>query len=129
VRAAAARPAVLRVAWAQAYPTRPVRIIVGFPAGSASDIIARLTGQWLQERLGQPFVIENRPGAANNIATEVAHGNDSANKAMSVCQAAFGYAMLNLALPGWPGGTAGATLSGAAALGAAETPMVKHSHA
>ena len=67
---AAALPAVSRIAWAQAYPTRPVRIIVGFPAGGATDIVARLMGQWLSERLGQPFVIENRPGAGSNIATE-----------------------------------------------------------
>ena len=67
---AAALPAVSRIARAQAYPTRPVRIIVGFPAGSAPDIIARLMGQWLSERLGQPFIIENRPGAGSNIATE-----------------------------------------------------------
>jgi tripartite-type tricarboxylate transporter receptor subunit TctC len=68
---AAALPAVSRFAWAQAYPTRPVRIIVGVAAGGASDILARLMGQWLSERLGQPFIIDNRPGAASNIATEV----------------------------------------------------------
>jgi tripartite-type tricarboxylate transporter receptor subunit TctC len=67
---AAALPMLPRIARAQTYPTRPVRIIVGFPAGGATDIVARLIGQWLSERLGQPFVIENRPGAATNIATE-----------------------------------------------------------
>jgi tripartite-type tricarboxylate transporter receptor subunit TctC len=67
---AVALPAVSRIAWAQAYPTRPVRIIVGFPGGSPSDIGARLIGQWLSERLGQPFVIENRPGAGSNVGTE-----------------------------------------------------------
>src|SRR5262245_16522302 len=67
---AAALPAVSRIASAQAYPSRPVRIIVGFPGGSASDTTARLIGQSLSERLGQPFVIENRPGAASNIAAE-----------------------------------------------------------
>src|SRR5215510_12989664 len=67
---AAALPAVSRISWAQAYPTRPVRIIVGFPPGGGNDIVARLIGQWLSERYGQPFVIENRPGAATNIATE-----------------------------------------------------------
>ena len=59
---AAALPAVSRVAWAQAYPTRPVRLIVGVPPGGAADILARLIGQWLSERLGQPFIIENRAG-------------------------------------------------------------------
>jgi tripartite-type tricarboxylate transporter receptor subunit TctC len=58
---AAALPAVTRTAWAQAYPARPVRIIVGFPAGGTGDINARMIGQWLSERLGQPFVVENRP--------------------------------------------------------------------
>ena len=67
---AAALPAVSRFAWAQAYPSRPVRLIEGFGAGSAADIVARLMGQWLSERLGRPFVVENRTGAATNIATE-----------------------------------------------------------
>ena len=58
------------IAWAQTYPTRPVRWIVGYPPGGATDIIARLIAQWLSERLGQPFVIENRPGASGNIGTE-----------------------------------------------------------
>src|SRR5262245_9750006 len=67
---AVALPAVSRMARAQAYPSRPVRIIVPFPAGQASDTIARLIGQSLSERLGQPFVIENRTGAGGNIGTE-----------------------------------------------------------
>jgi tripartite-type tricarboxylate transporter receptor subunit TctC len=69
---AAALPAISRVAWAQAYPTRPVRIIVGFASGGQIDIIARLIGQWLSDRLGQQFFIDNRPGASSNIAAEVA---------------------------------------------------------
>ena len=67
---AAALPVVSRIAWAQTYPTRPVRLIVGFTPGGPTDIAARLIGQWLSERFGQPFVIENRPGAGSNIATE-----------------------------------------------------------
>src|SRR5262245_12070593 len=63
-------PAVSLSASAQAYPTRPVRIIVGVAAGGTTDIVARLMGQWLSERLGQPFTIENRPGAGNSIGTE-----------------------------------------------------------
>ena len=67
---AAALLATSRFAWAQAYPTRPVRIIVPFPAGQATDTIARIMGQSLLERLGKPFIIENRTGAGGNIATE-----------------------------------------------------------
>ena len=67
---AAALPAVARIARAQAYPSRPVRIIGGAPAGGGIDIVARLMGQWLSERLGQQFIIENRAGAGTNIATE-----------------------------------------------------------
>jgi tripartite-type tricarboxylate transporter receptor subunit TctC len=68
--AAAALPAVSRIAFAQPYPTRPVHWIVAFTPGGSSDILARLMGQWLSDRLGQQFVIENRPGAGTNIATE-----------------------------------------------------------
>jgi tripartite-type tricarboxylate transporter receptor subunit TctC len=67
---AAALPAVSRIAFAQAYPSRPVRLIVPFTPGGAFDIMARLIGQWLSERLGQPFVIENRPGGGGNVGTE-----------------------------------------------------------
>ena len=67
---AVALAAVPRIARAQAYPSRPVRIIVGFAAGGGNDIVARLIGQWLSEHLGQPFVVENRPGAGSNVATQ-----------------------------------------------------------
>jgi tripartite-type tricarboxylate transporter receptor subunit TctC len=67
---AVALPAISRIAWAETYPTRAVRWINGTAAGSAPDIVARIIGQWLSERLGQPFVIENRPGAGTNIGTE-----------------------------------------------------------
>src|SRR3989440_1715638 len=67
---AAALPTLSGFASAQTYPTRPVRLIVGFAAGGGADIVARLIGQWLSERLGQQFIIENRPGAGSNIATE-----------------------------------------------------------
>ena len=68
---AAALPAASRMARAQAYPSRTVRIVVGFPAGQAIDIFARLMAEWLQQRLGQTFIVENRPGAAANVATEM----------------------------------------------------------
>src|SRR3984885_7442304 len=68
---AAALPAVGSAARADVYPSRPVQMIVGFPPGSAPDIIARLSGEWLGERLGQNFVVENRPGAGSNIGTEI----------------------------------------------------------
>jgi len=70
VAGTAALPVVSRIARAQTYPTRPVRIVVGFPPGGPGDILARLTGQWLSERLGHPFIIENRPGAGGNVATQ-----------------------------------------------------------
>ena len=68
---AAAFPVATRIASAESYPSRPVHIIVGFPPGGATDVNARLIGQWLSERLGQPFIVENRPGAGSNIGTEL----------------------------------------------------------
>jgi tripartite-type tricarboxylate transporter receptor subunit TctC len=67
---AAVLPAVSRIAWAQSYPTRPVRIVSGFPPGGVNDTYARLIGQWLSQRLGQQFIVENRPGAGGNLAAE-----------------------------------------------------------
>jgi tripartite-type tricarboxylate transporter receptor subunit TctC len=68
---ATAFPVVSRRSWAQTYPARPVRILVGYSPGGVSDVVSRLIAQWLSERLGQPFIIENRPGAAGNVATAV----------------------------------------------------------
>jgi tripartite-type tricarboxylate transporter receptor subunit TctC len=70
VTIAAALPALSRCARAQAYPARPVRLVCGFPGGSSQDIVARIIGQWLSERLGEPVVVDNRPGAGGNIAVE-----------------------------------------------------------
>jgi tripartite-type tricarboxylate transporter receptor subunit TctC len=70
VAGAVALPVLSRTSWALDYPTRSVRIVVGFPAGTSSDIVARLIAQWLSERLGQQFVVENRPGAGTNVAAE-----------------------------------------------------------
>jgi tripartite-type tricarboxylate transporter receptor subunit TctC len=85
---AIALPAMSRIARAQAYPARPVRYIVSAPPGGAQDILARLMGQWLSDRLGQPFVVENRPGGGTNIATE-----------MVVRSPADGYTILSVAVP------------------------------
>jgi len=67
---AAALPVISRFTWAQTYPTRPVRIVLGFPPGGPSDVLARIIGQWLSDSLAQPFIIESRPGASGNIAAE-----------------------------------------------------------
>src|SRR5260370_35514686 len=67
---ATALPAVSRFAWAQSYPTRPVQIVVGFAAGSTTDILARLMAQWLSQRLGQQLIVENRPGACGRMCAQ-----------------------------------------------------------
>ena len=85
---AAALPAISKIAGAQTYPTRPVHVIVGFAAGGPNDISARLIGPWLSERLGQQFVVENRPGAGSNVATELV-----------VRAPADGYTLLMVAAP------------------------------
>ena len=72
VAAAGAAPAIVRTARAQAYPSRPVRLVVGFPPGGATDIVARIMGQWLSDRLGQSVITENRPGAGSNLAAQTA---------------------------------------------------------
>jgi tripartite-type tricarboxylate transporter receptor subunit TctC len=69
---AAALPAVSHFAWAQSYPSKPVRVIVPFAPAGNTDLIARLIGQWLNERLGQPFIVDDRPGAGTHIGTEAA---------------------------------------------------------
>ena len=92
--AAAALPAVSRTASALDYPARPVRIIVGFPAGGTPDLFARLIAEWLSQRLGQSFVVENRPGAATNIATELV-----------VRSPPDGYTLLYVATPNMTNGT------------------------
>jgi tripartite-type tricarboxylate transporter receptor subunit TctC len=85
---AAALPALSQGAWAQSYPSRPVRLLSGFPAGGPNDLIARLIAQWLSERLGRPFIVENRPGAASNIATEaVVHAPADGHTLLLVVQA------------------------------------------
>ena len=83
VTGAAALPAVSRFATAQAYPTRPVRIVVGFAAGGIVDVFARLIGQWLSERMGQQFVVENRTGAGSNLAIEAVAKSRQSRQAAS----------------------------------------------
>src|SRR5262245_14002685 len=83
----AALAASSRIARAQAYPTRPVRIIVGFPAGSLADIVARLMGQWLSDRLGQQFIVENRAGASGKLATEMALRSPPDGYTLLLCDA------------------------------------------
>src|SRR5262245_45704737 len=85
---AAALPALPRIARAQAYPTRPVRIIVGYAPAGGADITARLLGQWLSEHLGQQFIIENRPGAGTNIATEAVVRSPADGYTLLLCSTA-----------------------------------------
>ncbi len=85
---AAALPAVARIAWAQTYPTRPVRLVAPFPPGGSIDITARLIGQWLSERLDQQFVIENRPGAGGNIGSEAAVNSPVDGYTLLLCSVA-----------------------------------------
>jgi tripartite-type tricarboxylate transporter receptor subunit TctC len=86
--AAATLPAAPRIAGAQAYPMRPVRLIVPFASGGASDILARLIGQWLSERLGQPFIVEMRPGAGGNVGTEAVVGSPPDGQTLLMVNAA-----------------------------------------
>jgi tripartite-type tricarboxylate transporter receptor subunit TctC len=87
--AAAALPAASRFAWSQAYPSRPLRLIVGFAAGGNFDIVARLIGQWLSEQLNQPVIVENRPGASSNLATEAVIRERSQRDALRKAQLQF----------------------------------------
>ena len=98
--AAAASPAMSRIARAQTYPARPVHLVVGFPPGQSGDISARLLGQWLGERLGQAFVIDNRPGAASTIATEyVVHAPPDGHTILWIVTSNYINATLNPNLP------------------------------
>jgi tripartite-type tricarboxylate transporter receptor subunit TctC len=97
---AVALPAIGRVARAQSYPTRPVRLVVGFPPGQSADITARLIGQWLSDRLAQAFVIDNRPGASNTVATEfVAHAPPDGYTLLYVTTSNYVNATLDKRLP------------------------------
>jgi tripartite-type tricarboxylate transporter receptor subunit TctC len=97
---AAALPVLSRTARGEAYPSRPVHIIVGFPPGQSGDLSARLLGQWLSERLGQPFVIDNRPGASSTIATDlVVHAPPDGYTLLLVVTSNYINATLNANLP------------------------------